>query len=143
MCSCQNAQIGRKRKNKMAKKSKTRRRRSSIRGLNQKDIGSLAMQAGTGAVGAVVLNMVLEKILPADYVQYKNYITLAGGIGLAAMSKNTYLATAGMGAAVVAGAGVVGDLVDGQATGLGLLPPGQRAYAIAGNAGAGTEVQMM
>lgn len=111
----------------MAKK----RRRHSIRGLNKASITGVATSAVIGGVGAVVINKLLRAFLPADYQQYTNYATAAAGITVAAMSSNSYLQAAGMGAATVAAAQVVGDLADGQG-GVNLLPPGVPSVRIAG-----------
>lgn len=138
-CSCQKAAIGRKKKS-MAKKRKSTRRRS-IRGLNSKDMGSIATSAIVGGGGAVVVKMILDKVLPAEYTQYTHYAQIAAGIGLATMSKNPHLIAAGLGAATVGAAAVVGDLTDG-VNGLGLLPPGgSPQYRIAG-AGNGTDTEI-
>lgn len=115
----------------MAKKRKaTRRRRSSrVSGLNSKDMTGVATSAVLGGAGAVILGMILDKVVPAEYTQYNHYIKIAAGVGLAAASKNAYLQAAGLGAATVGAASVVADLTDG-VNGLGLLPPGQQTYGI-------------
>lgn len=137
MCGCQNKinGIGRKNSNKMAKKRKvTRRRRASVRDLNSKDITGIATSAVLGGAGAVVLGMILDKVVPAEQAQYNHYIKIAAGVALAAMTKNTYLQAAGLGAATVGAASVVADLTDGAAvTGMGLLRPGGASqYQLAG-----------
>ncbi len=111
----------------MAKKRrKTTRRRSRVSGLNSKDMAGVATSAVLGGAGAVVLGLILDKVVPAEYQQYNHYIKIAAGVGLAAMSKNNYLQAAGLGAATVGTAALVGDLTDG----IGLLPPGQQTYGI-------------
>lgn len=123
----------------MAKKRKSPSRRRSIRGLNSKDITGVATSAVLGGAGAVVVKMILDKVLPAEYAQHTHYVQIAAGIGLAAMSKNAYLQAAGLGAATVGASSVVADLTDG-VNGLGLLPPGASPqYRITGT----PEVTMM
>lgn len=114
----------------MAKKT---RRRRSIRGLNSSGIQSTVTAAALGGVGAVVFGMALEKILPAEYVKYSHYAKIVGGALMASMSKNKMVQAAGLGAATVGAASVVGDLTDG-VNGVGLIRPGgQYQYRIAGN----------
>lgn len=142
MCSCQNKinGIGRKKSYKMAKKRKSspRRRRASVRGLNTKDITGVATSAVLGGAGAVVLKMVMDRVLPAEYAAHTHYAQIAAGVLVAAMSKNSYLQAAGLGAATVGAAAVVGDLTDGVA-GVNLLAPGgMPQYRVAGT----PEVQM-
>lgn len=132
MCGC-NLNIG-KRRNKMAKKRKsTRRRRASVRGLNSKDAGSFLMKGVLpGAAGAVILKMVVDKVLPAEYAQHSNYALLAAGLGAALLVKNPMVQAAGLGAAIVSASNIGQDLVDGQAvSGLGLLRPGVPSVRIA------------
>lgn len=136
MCSCQMKGIG-KRKN-MAKK-KTRRRRS-IRGLNSSSLQSTATAAVLGGAGAVVMGMILEKVLPAQYVQYTHYAKIAAGVGLAAMSKNHMIQAAGLGAATVGAAAVVSDLTDGISGGVNLLPMGQPSAYVAARQEGGVNV---
>lgn len=128
MCTkCSNA-IGRKSKSsKMAKKRKaTRRRRSRVNGLDTSGVQGMAIGALLGAIGAVVTKKVLEQVLPAEYAQHLNYAQIGTGLFLSMVTKNPMLMSAGLGAATVGGANVVGDLADGQAiTGLGLLAPGK------------------
>lgn len=116
----------------MAKKRKvTRRRRARVSGLNSKDMGGIATNALIGGVGAFALKMVAEKVLPAEYAQYSNYIITAGGIAIAATVKNPMVQAAGLGAATVGAANIVSDLADGQS--INLLPPGGRSqYQLAG-----------
>lgn len=119
----------------MAKKRKaTRRRRSRVSGLNSKDMTGVATSAVLGGAGAVIIGMVLDKVLPAEYAQYSHYAKIIGGVGLAAISKNKYLQAAGLGAATVGAAAVVQDLTDGTPAipGMGLLRPGAPSYRIAG-----------
>lgn len=132
MCGCQNKinGIGRKKSSKMAKRKSPRRRRR-ISGLNSKDIQGVATSAVLGGAGAVVLKMILDKVLPAEYAAHTHYAQIGGGILLATMSKNTMLQAAGLGAATVGAAAVVTDLTDGVA-GLGLLPPGVPSVRISG-----------
>ena len=129
----------------MAKKKSPRRRRSRVSGFNSKDLQGVAMSAVLGGAGAVVLGMILDKVLPAEQQQYAHYIKIAAGVGLAAMTKNTMLQAAGLGAATVGAAAVVSDLTDGTAvSGLGLLRPGgQRQYALAGADGFGDKIQVV
>lgn len=126
MCSCQNKinGIGRKKSRKMAKKRRVTRRRSHVGGLNSKDLAGVATSAALGGVGAVILGMVLDKVLPTEYQQYTHYVKIAGGVAIAAMSKNRMVQAAGLGAATVGAASVVHDLTDGVA-GVNLLPPGR------------------
>ncbi len=145
MCDCKKG-IGRKNSKKMAKKRKNTRRRPRVRGLNSKDMTGIATSAVLGGAGAVILGMILDKVVPAEYTQYNHYIKVAAGIGLAAMSKNNYLQAAGLGAATVGAAAVVQDLTDGtpSATGLGLLRPGgQPQYRIAGDDGFGDKITVV
>lgn len=132
MCGCNTNSIGSRRK-KMAKKRKvTRRRRASVRGLNTKDAGGLLMSGVLpGAVGAIVIQKIVQMVLPAQYAQYSNYAVGLGGVLVAIMVKNPMAKAAGLGAAIVAGANVGSDLVDGQVAGLGLLPPGVPSVRIA------------
>lgn len=119
----------------MAKRKVTRRRRRSIRGLNSKDIQGIAIGAVIGGAGAVVLDMILDKVLPVDSEMRKqmHYIKIAAGIGLAAASKNSMVQAAGLGAATVGATAVISDLTDGTAvSGLGLLRPGAPSYRISG-----------
>lgn len=127
MCTkCSNA-IGRKSKSK--KMATIKRRRSRVSGLNTKDVAGVATSAVLGGAGAVILGMVLDKVVPPEYQQYNHYIKIAAGIGLSAMSKNTYVQAAGLGAATVGTAALVADLTDG-VNGMGLLPPGRQTYGI-------------
>lgn len=131
MCACQN--IGKRRKSKMAKKRKSTRRRASVRGLSSKDATGLLMGGILpGAAGAIILKMVIQKVLPAEYAQHSNYALAAAGLGAALLLKNPMAKAAGLGAATVAMANVGQDLVDGQTavTGLGLLRPGVPSYRI-------------
>jgi len=125
-CSCQNKGIGRKKSKKMAK----RRRRHSIRGISKAGITGVATSALIGGVGAVVIGKALQAVLPANYQQYSNYAAAAAGVLVTTMSKNAQLQAAGLGAATVAAARIVGDLADGQA--INLLPPGQPTYRMNG-----------
>lgn len=131
MCACQNKISGRgKSRKNMAKKSKRRtHRRSGVRGLSSKSVTSNLTHAGIGAVGAYALGMILEKVLPTQYANYKNYALLGAGLIGAGMSKNPSIVAACSGASVVAAYHVVNDLADGQ--GVGLLPPGVPATRIA------------
>lgn len=126
----------------MAKKRKSPRRRS-IRGLNQKDLQSTAIAAVIGGVGAHVIGMVLEKVLPAEYTQYTHYAKIIGGVAVAAMSKNQMLQAGGLGAATVGAAAVVADLTDG-VNGIQLLPAGRNynpsVYPSNGNPGNVTQL---
>lgn len=133
MCSCKNKTngIGRKKSSKMAKKRKAPRRRRRISGFNSKDIQGVATSAVLGGAGAVVLKMILDKALPAEYAAYTHYAQIGAGILLTAMSKNTMIQAAGLGAATVGAAAVVTDLTDG-VNGLGLLPPGVPSVRISG-----------
>lgn len=118
----------------MAKRKSTKRRRPvSVRGLNTKDAGGLIMSGVLpGAAGAIVLKMILEKILPAEYSQYSNYALGIAGIGAAIVLKNPMVKAAGLGAAIVAASNIGQDLVDGQpVSGLGLLAPGVPSARIA------------
>lgn len=124
----------------MAKKKSRRRSRSRVSGLNSKDMTGIATSAVLGGAGAVLLGMVLDKVVPADYSQYNHYIKVVAGVGLAAMSQNKYLQAAGLGAATVGAAAVVQDLTDGTASaaglpGVNLLRPGTRSFGIAGSDG--------
>lgn len=130
MCSCTKG-IGRKNSKKMANK-KTKRRRPRVSGLNSKDMQGVATSAALGGVGSVVLKMVLDKVLPAEYAQYTSYAQIVAGVAIAAMSKNTMVQAAGLGAATVGAANVVQDLTDGQVSGMGLLPYGKPSTLIAG-----------
>lgn len=118
----------------MAKKRKVTRRRPRVSGLNSKNLTGVAISAVLGGAGAVFVGMVLDKVLPAKYAQYSHYAKIAGGVALAAMSNNPYMQTAGLGAATVGAAAVVGDLTDGQPAipGLNLLPPGVPSRYLAG-----------
>lgn len=118
----------------MARKKKgapKKRARHSIRGLNQKDLTGLATAAFLGGAGSVIVKMVLDKTLPAEYSKYTHYAQIAAGIALSAATKNNYLQAAGLGAATVGAANVVADLTDG-VNGLGLLPPGNPQYRLTG-----------
>lgn len=133
MCGCNlKSNIGSRRK-KMAKKRKTtRRRRASVRGLNTKDAGSILMNGVLpGAIGAIIVKKIVDMLLPAEYAQYSNYAVGAAGLGVALLVKNPMAKAAGLGAATIAAANVANDLVDGQITGLGLLPPGVPAVRLA------------
>jgi predicted phage gp36 major capsid-like protein len=133
MCSCQNKinGMGRKKSKKMAKKKTSKRRYSRVRGLNKNDLQTTAMAAVIGGVGAHVLGMILEKVLPAEYAQYTHYAKIAGGVAVAAMSKNKMLQAGGLGAATVGAAAVVADLTDG-VNGVNLLPPGRPSVYVSG-----------
>jgi len=126
-CSCQSKGIGRKKSKPMAKK----RRRHSIRGISKSGLTGVATAALLGGVGAVVIGKALNAILPADYQKYSNYAAAGAGMLVSTMTKNPQLQAAGLGAATVAAARIVGDLADGQAT-VGLLPPGQPQYRLSG-----------
>lgn len=125
-CSCQKNGIGRKKSKHMEK----RRRRHSIRGISKAGITGVATSAVIGGVGAVVIGKALAAILPANYQQYSNYAAACAGILVATMTKNTQLQAAGLGAATVAAARIVGDLADGQS--INLLPPGVPTYRMNG-----------
>lgn len=115
--------------NGMKKRKKTirRRRRSAIKGL---DAGSFFTQTALpGIIGAVAAQFLPKLGIPA---QYQNYAALAAGVGLNIVTDNPMLNAAGAGMAIVGGAAVVSDLLDGQ-NGMGLLPPGVPARGIAGN----------
>lgn len=134
MCSCNNKSIGKRRRN-MAKKRKTthRRRRASVRGLSTKDAGSLLMKGALpGAAGAIILKMVLDKVLPAQYAAQSNYALAGAGVLAALLVKNPLVQAGGLGAATVAFTAIGQDLVDGQTpvSGLGLLRPGVPSYRI-------------
>lgn len=130
MCSCSVKGIGRKKSKPMSKK-KTRRR-PRVSGLNSRDMQGFATSAALGGVGSVVLKMVLDKVLPAEYTQYTSYAQIIAGVTIAAMSKNTMVQAAGLGAATVGAANVVQDLTDGQVSGMGLLPYGKPSALITG-----------
>jgi len=117
----------------MAKRKTARRRRSRVSGLNSKDLTGLATSAVIGGGGAVVLKMVLDKVLPAEYSQYSSYAQIVAGLLVASMTSNAMVITAGLGAATVGAANVVSDIADGTTvTGLHLLPPGVPSMRIAG-----------
>lgn len=125
MCStCQKSINGRKSGRGKKNRTMKKRRYSRVRGLNSKDLGSLATQAAIGAAGAIGIRMILGKVLPADYQQYSNYALLAAGLVAAGGTKNPWIANAGVGATMVAATAVLQDLVDGQGA-MGLLPPGK------------------
>lgn len=125
-CSCQSKGIGRKKSKPMAKK-----RRRSIRGISKAGMTGVATAALIGGVGAVVIDKVLSSLLPADYQKYSNYAAAGAGLLVSTMTKNTQLQAAGLGAATVAAARIVGDLADGQGN-INLLPPGQPQYRLSG-----------
>lgn len=138
MCSCQNKGIGRKKSKNMAKK----RRRHSIRGISKSGIAGVATSALIGGVGAVVVGKVLKAALPPDYAQYINYAAAGAGVMLSTMTKNPHLQAAGLGAATVAAAQIVGDLADGQG-GIQLLPPGQPQYRLSGTPEAANGIEQL
>jgi hypothetical protein len=117
------------------KKGSTRRRRTSrIRGLNAGDAGNFLTQTALpGVAGAIAANYLPKIGIPA---QYQNYAALALGLVLNLATNNPMINAAGAGMAIVGGAAVVNDLLDGQ-NGLGLLPPGVTARGIAGNGNGG------
>ena len=127
-CSCQTKGIGRKKSKPMAKK-----RRRSIRGISKAGMTGVATAALIGGVGAVVIGKALSAILPADYQKYSHYAAAGAGVLVSTMSKNPQLQAAGLGAATVAAAAIVGDLADGvHGTNINLLPPGQPQYRLSG-----------
>lgn len=130
-CSCQNKGIGRIKSSYKMAKQKNRRRRARVSGLNSKDVQGFAVSAVIGGVGSVILKMVLDKVLPAEYAQYSSYAQIAGGVLVGVMSKNSMVQAAGMGAATVGAANVVADLTDGQTNTLGLLPYGRPSSYVA------------
>jgi len=131
MCGCK---IGSMKKHRKTRKT----RRASVRGINTKDAGSL-LTGGVlpGALGAIALKWAVDKFLPAEYAPQSNYVIGGLGVLLALTMKNPMAKAAGLGAAVVAGANIGQDLVDGQdPTGgrVGLLAPGVPSVRIAGGA---------
>lgn len=131
MCTqCQNSIKGMKKRKKVTR----RRRTSRIRGLNAGSAGNFLTQTALpGVAGAIAANYLPKLGIPA---QYQNYAALGLGLLLNIATNNPMLNAAGTGMAIVGGAAVVGDLMDGQ-NGLGLLPPGVMARGIAGNGGGG------
>lgn len=131
MCTqCQSKINGMKKR----KKGQKRRRTSRIRGLNAGDAGAFLTQSVLpGVAGAIAANYLPKLGIPA---QYQNYAALGLGLLLNVATNNPMLNAAGAGMAVVGGAAVVSDLMDGQ-NGLGLLMPGQSARYIAGPERAG------
>lgn len=134
MCGCSsNSQIGKRRKTMAKKRKTTRRRRASVRGLNTNDAGALLMKGVLpGAAGAIILNKIVQNLLPVEYAQYSNYAVGLAGLGVALMVKNPMAKAAGLGAATLAATNVGMDLVDGQASAMGLLPPGTPSARVAG-----------
>lgn len=124
MCGCNKSINGMKKRKKA-----TRRRRSGIRGLNAGTF--LTQTALPGIVGAVAAGFLPKLGIPA---QYQNYAALGAGLLLNVATNNPMLNAAGVGMAVVGGAAVLSDLLDGQ-IGLGLLPPGVPSRGIAGAEG--------
>lgn len=126
MCTqCQSKINGMKKR----KKAQKRRRTSRIRGFNAGDAGGFITQTALpGVAGAIAANYLPKLGIPD---QYKNYAALGLGVLLNVVTNNPMLNAAGAGMAIVGGAAVVSDLMDGQ-NGVGLLMPGQQARYIAG-----------
>lgn len=117
---------------KMAKKKKGARRRNRARvsGLNTKDAGSFATGTLLPAIVGAVAAGFLDKLPFLDKnPQYVNYAGVIIGTGLAIATKSPMAKAAGVGMAVVSGAKVANDLLDGQG-GVGLLLPGQSARGV-------------